>query len=193
MNMDEIEKIREKSEGKDSGFSPWKTYPHEMWKKAVIKRASKSWPKTERSERLQQAIEVVNEHQGIEFQQHYTPEQFSYYQNTIKGDGLPLEHFIFIRTMDIETSNSLSHTHISSIAKGAKGQPGRGAERERILEIFNKGQSQYFDIVTILNESVDEFRIQETLDCLPNGGWEYIQDDLSPEALARITEMKIAA
>jgi len=44
----------------------WDSWPDEMAKKAMIKRASKQWPKTEQSERLDQAIAAVNEYEGSE-------------------------------------------------------------------------------------------------------------------------------
>lgn len=57
--------IRKKSIGSDSKYSPWVNFEGEMWKKAVIKRASKTWPKTERSYRLQEAVQVIDEHEGL--------------------------------------------------------------------------------------------------------------------------------
>lgn len=42
----------------------WNSWFDEMAKKAVIKRASKQWPKTNQSERLNKTIDVVNESEG---------------------------------------------------------------------------------------------------------------------------------
>lgn len=42
----------------------WDKWEDEMAKKFIIKRASKQWPKTEGTERLAQAIAVVNEYEG---------------------------------------------------------------------------------------------------------------------------------
>lgn len=60
MNREELAKVRDVSKAKNG---PWKTWPEEMIKKSVIKRAYKSWPKTER---LSQAIAMLNEHEGME-------------------------------------------------------------------------------------------------------------------------------
>lgn len=62
MSADEIAKIR-KAAKQDYVWSAW---PDEMAKKAIIKRASKQWPKTDRDDRLDRAIAVVNEYEGSE-------------------------------------------------------------------------------------------------------------------------------
>lgn len=68
MPIAELEKIREKSQAyarKKSG--PWVEWFEQMAKKAVIKRASKTWPYTD--DRLANVIEVANQSEGgYEFQ-----------------------------------------------------------------------------------------------------------------------------
>lgn len=65
MPLSEIEKIRGKSDlyaKKKSG--PWIEWFEQMVKKAVIKRASKTWPYTEKSDRIAQAIAIANASEG---------------------------------------------------------------------------------------------------------------------------------
>lgn len=62
MDGAEIVKIRNAAKTK----KVWDAWPDEMTKKAIIKRASKQWPKTDRDDRLDRAIAVVNEHEGSE-------------------------------------------------------------------------------------------------------------------------------
>lgn len=63
MNIDELNKIRDSSKASNG---PWKTWPEEMMRKSVVKRASKYWPKVAR---LNQAVDVINQHEGIDFQE----------------------------------------------------------------------------------------------------------------------------
>jgi recombination protein RecT len=74
MSADEINNIKNESSSIKSAKtdwaiqqSPWSRYFGEMAKKTCIKRASKTWPKTDRSERIQTAIDVIHEHEGSEW------------------------------------------------------------------------------------------------------------------------------
>lgn len=65
MDRAELEKIREKSQAyakKKQG--PWVEWFEQMAKKAVIKRASKTWPYTDQNDRIGQAIEIANASEG---------------------------------------------------------------------------------------------------------------------------------
>lgn len=62
MDAGEIAKIKAAAKTKNV----WNAWEDEMAKKAIIKRSSKQWPKTEQSERFDHAIAVVNEYEGSE-------------------------------------------------------------------------------------------------------------------------------
>lgn len=74
MTAEQINEIKNKSEafkafaaGK-SRQCPWVDFFGEMTKKTCIKRASKTWPKSQRGDRLQTAISILNENgEGIDF------------------------------------------------------------------------------------------------------------------------------
>ncbi|MGW8179328.1 MAG: recombinase RecT [bacterium] len=67
LSADDVEGIRKKSKGADSKYSPWQkdNFEGEMWKKSVIKRASKTWPKTDRSKQFDEAVQIINAHEGL--------------------------------------------------------------------------------------------------------------------------------
>lgn len=67
MTEAECMEVAAKSEAFKKNMGPWSEFGGEMRKKAVIKRASKTWPKTEVSERIQFAVDTLNEHEGIDF------------------------------------------------------------------------------------------------------------------------------
>lgn len=68
MSKQEIDAIMLRSK---ASSGPWQSDYEEMAKKTVIKRASKLWPK---SERLVQAVDVINEHEGIDFEEEIKPQ-----------------------------------------------------------------------------------------------------------------------
>lgn len=64
MDIDAINKIRDRSPSGKKGTGPWKTDYEEMVRKTVVKRAYKYWPK---SDRLNRAIDYSNSHgEGID-------------------------------------------------------------------------------------------------------------------------------
>lgn len=74
MSASQIYEIRDKSEMyKKKKCGPWKDFFGEMAKKTVIKRASKTWPKSTGSNKLEQAIELLNDQgEGIKFEKDVT-------------------------------------------------------------------------------------------------------------------------
>lgn len=68
MDREELEKIRGKSSawvrGSQGRKGPWEEWFEQMCKKAIIKRASKTWPYTEQNDRIGQAIEIANVAEG---------------------------------------------------------------------------------------------------------------------------------
>jgi recombination protein RecT len=68
MDLDAIYKIRDASTAFTKGSvgkkGPWESYFAEMCRKAVIKRARKTWPYSAQSERLNKAIEIANDAEG---------------------------------------------------------------------------------------------------------------------------------
>jgi recombination protein RecT len=81
MDLEALHKVRAAStaftKGEEGKRGPWESYFAEMCRKAVIKRARKTWPMSGQSERLDRAIEVANQAEGgytFEYEE-LTPEQ----------------------------------------------------------------------------------------------------------------------
>lgn len=71
MTADEILEVRNSSKaylnGKEGKKGPWEgKWAGEMAKKTLVKRASKSWPQSNGRDRLDNAIEILNAHEGLE-------------------------------------------------------------------------------------------------------------------------------
>jgi recombinational DNA repair protein RecT len=64
MDAAAVEAVRKRSEFPDSLM--WKSFPEEGWKKAIIRRAQKTWPHTASAALLQRAVEILNDNEGVD-------------------------------------------------------------------------------------------------------------------------------
>lgn len=88
MKREDIHAIRDRSQGYKSGKnSPWLTDELEMWRKTVVKRASKYWPKVER---LNNAVSYLNDSgEGFEkepLMPHYSEEEIKQLEQDSKQE-----------------------------------------------------------------------------------------------------------
>ncbi len=100
MDIDALEKIKATSK---AAKGPWKTFPEEMMRKTVVKRASKYWPNCED---VNKAVEVLNDHEGIgeayqpelkevgESNMFIDDEHIEALENLIKSSGANREKFL---------------------------------------------------------------------------------------------------
>jgi recombination protein RecT len=112
MPIGEINDIRDRSAAwkgylKTKRTCPWVTDPGEMAKKTVIKRAYKLWPKTERFERVEQAIHHLNTEngEGLEVLE-AEAKNFGSPRDALRKamEGLPLEVQTVMHEMGAEVS-----------------------------------------------------------------------------------------
>ena len=66
MNRDDIHAVAQASDSFRKGKGPWKSFPGEMTKKSVVKRAAKWW-QSQGSDRLHEAVRLANEDGGEGF------------------------------------------------------------------------------------------------------------------------------
>lgn len=68
MTLEQLHEVRNASTSWTKGAAgrkgPWENYFTEMCRKAVIKRAQKTWPRSDKSKRLQDAVEIANQAEG---------------------------------------------------------------------------------------------------------------------------------
>lgn len=123
MSAEEIAGIKGRSETGKKNYGPWVSDFNEQAKKTVIRRAFKTWPKTDTLERMAQAVQLSNENEGFEPilstppLGQYTAEQKAYFDNMItRGDAVAM--FLFTKSIDETVFTNLYH----SFEKGTKGK-----------------------------------------------------------------------
>lgn len=130
MTREEIESIRDRSEswkafksGKAKTGGPWQSDFNEQAKKTVIRRAFKTWPRTNLHQ-LAQAVELSNENEGFEpiisspSLGQYTADQKQYFDQLItNSDALGM--FSFQHSL---TDESIFTNLYHSFEKGQKGK-----------------------------------------------------------------------
>jgi recombination protein RecT len=138
MTIDEVNQIRDDSEAyksaKAKGETSWQyknnvwvKYYGEMIKKTVIKRCYKTLPTSKGMEALGTAIDVINEHEGIEFDKSpeqiatYTDDELKEYQRCIdENDFYNLAGLI--RSLSVDAQSALVQTCIPEAPRGEKGK-----------------------------------------------------------------------
>jgi len=147
MSWDEVIKIKASAKTQNV----WDKWTEEMAKKAVIKRASKQWPKTDQFERLQTAVSVSNEHEGS-INQDYTQEQYDKYHSYLES-GTAIEFAGYARSLSEEAYNGL----YNSFEKGDKtAGKGRASKKEStgLREINSKVYDLLCDDLEVREETL---------------------------------------
>jgi phage RecT family recombinase len=181
MNRIEIHEIRDSSEGYKSGKgSPWNTHFGEMAKKTVIRRAYKTWPRSDKTDyelRLAAAVQISNDNEGIELPKtepdlgSFSDDQKKYFDQIIET-GNSVEMYTLQQTMPAREFTNLYH----SFAKGTKGK------YQRIVDdLMSKGREEferYFEIWARAKYNGDDAAIAECKDELSESASELIESRL---------------
>lgn len=189
MAIDEVHAVRDRSESwKRNKSGPWATDFGEQAKKTVIRRAFKTWPKTETLDRMAAAVQISNDNEGFEPilssppLGQYTAEQKGYFDQLItKSDALGM--FLFVQSIDETTFTNLYH----SFEKGQKGK------YQNIIDKLNQeGAALMRDIVDTINEhalSGNDLGVRENIETASDAEKAYILDHVCDEAAAIIRGM----
>ena len=179
MTAGEINEVKATSKAKNG---PWAgRWAGEMAKKTLVKRASKSWPQSDGRDRIDRAISVLNEHEGLEltpasnagsdYLQH-SPEQLAEFQERLNGE--PLDYFLWERTLDERVSISLVNSFTKDKMKG----------RELAKNLSNRGRDEFLELLAELTkacEREDEVGAMEVLCYLSETQAEAVIDALALE------------
>lgn len=151
MGLEDINKIKGAAKTKNV----WENWEDEMIKKAMIKRASKQWPKTDREDRLDKAVAVMNEYEGSAEPivtspslGEYTAETKEYFDQLItKQDAFGM--FVFQCSLNEKSDGAFTNLY-HSFEKGQKGK-----YQGVVDSLLKQGFSVVEDMRTALRDAID--------------------------------------
>ena len=169
MNLDDIHKVRQTSMAYSGGKScPWNDWYEEMCKKTLVKRASKSWPQSTNHERFAKAVQVINEHEGLQ----YTAQELENFRSLISNkNGLGL--VAFMADADEEKQTAL----FNSFEKGTI-----SANKQLVRDLCQEGRVQaeeYSANIQLAVENNDLMAIEQIKEELDSSDIEFIKKRLT--------------
>tara|TARA_R100000541_G_C1882390_1_gene82488 strand:- start:18 stop:1013 length:996 start_codon:yes stop_codon:yes gene_type:complete len=147
MSKEDVLAVKESSKSKNSAYSPWNKFEDEMWRKSVVKRASKYWPKSNSSEqggnRFDNAVHVINEHEGLSNEKE---EALKTIVNMYESDESPLVMFDFANSLGLDDSDK--QWVYGNFPKGHK---------VKIGALLKDGRDSYFEYKRIIENESEEY------------------------------------
>lgn len=165
MSKAETDAIMMRSESGKKGSGPWKTDYIQMSLKTVIRQAFKTWPKTEKFDRMAAAIDLSNQNEKFEplvsspEMGDYTEEQKKHLDYLItNSDGIGMHCFLTSIDQGIQTSlyNSFEKGTITRF-------------KAIVSKLQQEGHSKLKDIEVVISEAMttgDDFAAWEVLEGL---------------------------
>lgn len=190
MTAGEVLEVKNSSKAQNG---PWKgKWAGEMAKKTLVKRAYKSWPQSGGRERLDEAINILNQHEGLEVSPdnsgsdylHHSPEQLAEFKVRLEGD--PLDYHLWYQPLDDRIKVSLVNSFTEAKGKG----------RELANNLSNTGRELFINLLADLTkacESEDELGAREILDDMPDNQQKALIDSLDIGLVRFATSIKEAA
>jgi len=175
MSMAEILKVQNTSKAQNG---PWKTWWEEMAKKTMTKRAYKSWPQTNNRERLDKAVQVLHDIEGMA----YTINQQNEYMGLLRaGDGLAfyLHNHLLPENTRVALFNSFADGH-------------KVADKKRANDLESEGCARMAEIIEGLAELIDKNDtdgISEYRDDFSEEEWEFVIGMLAPDRQSALDQV----
>jgi hypothetical protein len=190
MGLEDINKIKAAAKTENV----WKNWEDEMIKKAIIKRASKQWPKTDRDDRLDKAVAVMNEYEGSAEQLvtspslgQYTAETKEYFDQLISTQNA-LGMFVLQVTLNDKNDGSWVNLY-NSFEKGSIG---------KFKAIVKDLESKGFVIVTELRDALiyslnqqDDMAVKEIIQDLSADELNIVLRGMDTDYVRTINEINI--
>lgn len=176
MNKKELDSIRDRSEAwKKTQTGPWLTDPVQMCLKSVIRQGFKTWPKTDKLARMEEAVHISNENEGFEPLlttspeiTQYTADQKAYFDQLITESNA-ISMFCFIKSIPVGVYMSLYNSFDKDITKYKK----------IIDELERSGGAQINDCRAELEEAArngDDAGVKEIVEDLSKDAIEWIKE-----------------
>lgn len=157
MPIHEIHKVRDTSKAYKKGGGPWVDWYEEMCKKTLIKRAYKTWPQTANRQRLDKAIETLNQFEGTA----YSIDDHTEFMRLFKSND-SVGMFLFRDKVEDDVYVAL----YNSFPQGKKTEC-----KERVKELCNEGRSILYErSLPYVIERIDEADLHGTEEALNEYG-----------------------
>jgi recombinational DNA repair protein RecT len=147
--LDEVRATSKSTTGKGAQYSPWNTFPEEMMRKTVVKRAAKYWPSPKGEMNVfNKAVDVINEHEGLEQEPEilYTEEEHAEFMRMIK-DSLAFSLLAYMNSCDEEKQTAL----FSSFPKGEI-----SSNKAKVRELLSVGRSEWEAFTVAIRDMIKE-------------------------------------
>lgn len=205
MKIEDVNEIRDDSEAYKKAVerggwhfenNVWVKYYTEMVKKTVIKRAYKTLPTSKGTEIMGKAIEVINEHEGIEFDKPpqievtYTDEQIAEYRRCVAED----DYFNLVglcKHLDADSQLQLRKLCLPEPEKGQKGKV-KAARQEKTDDATMRLEAAIHTISEMIEQG-DDPGVAEILSDCSTFTIDFILSKLSTEQQIAINQIQEAA
>lgn len=188
MNKEKLDSIRGRSETwkkslKEGGHGSgtWLTDEEEMCKKAVMRNAFKTWPKTDKFARMEEAVHMSNENEGFEplitspeIKQNTASEKQYLDELIEKSDHVRM--FCFMTSLEVGVQTNLRH----SFEKGTKGK-----YAAIIDQLQENGRNEVHDCKAVIQLAMaenDDSAAQELLEDMSQEAIDWIITNSDDEA-----------